>query len=121
MKSSDDATALVGMPGIVVGVQEEVDGEWWPSTETAADVAGWVGCRTRALVMAGAGAWSGISRSRVAQQFWCSLGAGGGALRRYRGASDLGVGWGWLGSWSWARHRGSGSLVVLNANRSRSP
>ena len=35
MNSRDDATALVGMFGIVVAVQELVDGEWWLGTESS--------------------------------------------------------------------------------------
>lgn len=41
---SDDATALLGMPGFVVGVQELIDGEWWLYVETAAERAGCPAC-----------------------------------------------------------------------------
>lgn len=46
---SDGATALLGMPGFVVGAQLEVDGEWWLHVETAAETAGCAGCGTRAV------------------------------------------------------------------------
>lgn len=46
---SSGATALVGMPGFVVGVQVVVDGEWWLSVETGADTAGCAGCGSRAV------------------------------------------------------------------------
>jgi hypothetical protein len=34
---SEDATALLGMPGFTVGLQELIDGEWWLWVETTAD------------------------------------------------------------------------------------
>lgn len=46
---SEDATALVGMAGFVVGAQELCDGEWWLYVETTADVVGCAGCGTRAV------------------------------------------------------------------------
>ena len=46
---SEDATALVGMAGIVIGVQELIDGEWWLHAETRVDVTGCSGCGTRAV------------------------------------------------------------------------
>ena len=50
------ATALVGMPGFVVGAQQLVDGELWLLVETTADFVGCRGC--------GTGAW-GHGRSRT--------------------------------------------------------
>jgi hypothetical protein len=35
-KSSDGATRLLGMPGMVAGVQEVIDGEWVIYVETEA-------------------------------------------------------------------------------------
>ncbi len=46
---SEGATALVAMPGFVVGTQVEVDGEWWLYVETSADFAGCASCGTRAV------------------------------------------------------------------------
>lgn len=46
---SEGATALVGMAGFVVGVQELIDGEWWLFVETDADVTGCPGCGVRAV------------------------------------------------------------------------
>lgn len=46
---SEGATALLGMPGFVVGAQLEVDGEVWLFVETTADVVGCAGCGTRAV------------------------------------------------------------------------
>lgn len=46
---SQGATALVGMPGFVVGAQIEVDGEWWLNVETTAEVVGCDACGTRAV------------------------------------------------------------------------
>lgn len=46
---SDGATALVGMPGFDVGVQVDVDGEWWLHAQTTADVEGCAACGTRAV------------------------------------------------------------------------
>ena len=46
---SQGATALVGMAGFVVGVQELIDGEWWLYVETTADVVGCPACGTRAV------------------------------------------------------------------------
>jgi transposase len=48
-KGSSGATALVGMSGFVVGAQLEVDGEWWLSVQTTAEVAGCKECGTRAV------------------------------------------------------------------------
>jgi transposase len=54
---SDDATALLGMHGFVVGVQELIGGEWWLYVETSADRAGCPVC----------GSWaSAHDRRRVA-------------------------------------------------------
>lgn len=49
INGSQGATALVGMPGFVVGVQVEVGREWWLYVETTADVAGCEVCGTRAV------------------------------------------------------------------------
>ena len=49
INGSGDATALVGLPGFVVGAQELIDGEWWLYVETTADVAGCPGCGGRAV------------------------------------------------------------------------
>src|SRR5215211_6887952 len=49
MHRSHGATALLGMPGFVVGAQLEVDGEWWLHVETDVDVVGCAACRTRAI------------------------------------------------------------------------
>lgn len=49
MNSSDGATALLGMPGFVVGAQLVVDGELWLNVETTADAAGCLACGTRAV------------------------------------------------------------------------
>lgn len=49
MNRSEGATALLGMPGFVVGAQLEVDGEVWLSVETAARVTGCSTCGTRAV------------------------------------------------------------------------
>jgi transposase len=46
---SEDATALLGMPGFVVGVQELIDGEWWLWVETTADRAACADCGTWAV------------------------------------------------------------------------
>jgi transposase len=46
---SEDATALLGMPGFVVGVQELIDGEWWLWVETTADRAACAECGTWAV------------------------------------------------------------------------
>ena len=46
---SQGATALVGIAGIVVGVQELVDDEWWLYAESTADLAGCPACGTRAV------------------------------------------------------------------------
>lgn len=54
---SEDATALLGMPGFVVGVQELIDGEWWLYVETTAERAACPEC----------GCWAvGHGRRRVA-------------------------------------------------------
>ncbi len=49
IQGSRGATVLVGMPGLVVGVQELVAGELWLFVETIADVVGCSGCGTRAV------------------------------------------------------------------------
>lgn len=49
MHRSEGATALVAMPGFVVGAHVLVDGEWWLHVETAADVVGCSRCGTRAV------------------------------------------------------------------------
>ena len=49
MHRSQGATALLGMPGFVVGAQLEADGEWWLHVETTAEVAGCAACGTRAV------------------------------------------------------------------------
>jgi len=49
INGSDGATALVGMPGFVVGAQVLVEGEWWLYVETTADVVGCPGCGSRAV------------------------------------------------------------------------
>jgi len=49
MNRSQGATTLLGMPGFVVGVQMEVDGEWWLDVETTADALGCPSCGTRAV------------------------------------------------------------------------
>ena len=49
MHRSQGATALLGMPGFVVGAQLEVDGEWWLHMETTAEVVGGATCGTRAV------------------------------------------------------------------------
>ncbi len=49
IEGSQGATALVGMPGFVVGVQEPLDGEWWLYVETTTDFVGCSSCGTRAV------------------------------------------------------------------------
>jgi len=49
IEGSRGATALVGIAGFVVGVQELVDGEWWLYVETDADLAGCPSCGVRAV------------------------------------------------------------------------
>lgn len=49
MQGSESATALVDMPGFVVGARLEVDGEWWLHVETTVDVVGCESCGTRAV------------------------------------------------------------------------
>lgn len=49
MHRSEGATALLGMDGFVAGGKVEVDGEWWLSVETTADVAGCEACGTKAV------------------------------------------------------------------------
>lgn len=49
MDGSDGATALLGMPGFVVGVQVLDDGEWWLVVETTADRVGCPACGVRAV------------------------------------------------------------------------
>jgi transposase len=46
---SEDATALVGMPGLVVRGQVQRDGEWWLAVETPAGVRWCHGCGSRAV------------------------------------------------------------------------
>lgn len=46
---SEGATALLGMPGFVVGAHLEMDGEVWLLVETTAEVVGCPGCGTRAV------------------------------------------------------------------------
>jgi hypothetical protein len=46
---SQGATALLGMPGFVVGAQMELDGELWLYVETTADVVGCSSCGTKAV------------------------------------------------------------------------
>ncbi len=46
---SDDATALVGMPELVVGAQLFRDGEWWLNVETPSAVVWCHGCGCRAI------------------------------------------------------------------------
>jgi transposase len=46
---SDDATALVGMPDLVVGAQVLRDGEWWLFVETCIDRAWCPSCAVRAI------------------------------------------------------------------------
>ena len=48
IQGSRGATALVGMPGLVVGAQQVVEGELWLHVETTADVMGCAGCGSRA-------------------------------------------------------------------------
>ena len=49
INGSDDATALVGMPELVVGAQVLRDGEWWLFVETRADRAWCPSCGVRAI------------------------------------------------------------------------
>jgi transposase len=46
---SEGATALLGMPELVVGAQVDVGGEWWLLVETTAEVVGCEVCGTRAV------------------------------------------------------------------------
>jgi transposase len=46
---SDGATALLGMDGLVVGAQIDVDGERWLAVQTTAQVVGCDACGTRAV------------------------------------------------------------------------
>jgi transposase len=48
IQGSHGATELVGMPGLVVGARQVVDGELWLFAETDADFMGCSGCGTRA-------------------------------------------------------------------------
>jgi transposase len=48
IQGSRGATALVGMPGLVVGAQQVIDGELWLLAETDADFMGCSRCGTRA-------------------------------------------------------------------------
>jgi len=51
INGSQDATALVGIAELVVGVQDVIEGEWWLYVETPADL---VGCaRSRGVGAAG--------------------------------------------------------------------
>jgi hypothetical protein len=45
----EGATALVGLPGFVVGVQVDVGGEWWRHVETTSALVGCSSCGTRAV------------------------------------------------------------------------
>lgn len=49
IQGSRGATALVGMPGFMVGAQQVVEGELWLYAETTVDFAGCLGCGTRAV------------------------------------------------------------------------
>jgi transposase len=49
MDGSDGATALLGMPGFVVGAQVLEDGEWWLAVETTVDQVGCPACGVRAI------------------------------------------------------------------------
>lgn len=49
IQGSRGATALVGMPGLVVGAQVVAEGELWLYVETTADVVGCGGCGTGAV------------------------------------------------------------------------
>jgi transposase len=49
IQGSRGATALVGMPGFVVGAEQLVDGELWLHVETTADLMGCTECGTRAV------------------------------------------------------------------------
>jgi len=49
IQGSRDATALVGLPGFVVGAHQLVDGELWLYVETTADVVGCPRCGVRAV------------------------------------------------------------------------
>lgn len=49
MHGSQGATALVGMPGFVVGAHEVIDGEWWLYVETIAAEVGCAECGSRAV------------------------------------------------------------------------
>lgn len=49
IQGSRGATALVGMPGLVVGAQQEIDGELWLFTETRVDFMGCSRCGSRAV------------------------------------------------------------------------
>ena len=49
IEGSRGATALVGLPGLVVGAQQEIDGELWLFAESTAELMGCSGCGTRAV------------------------------------------------------------------------
>lgn len=49
VQGSRDATALVGISELVVGVQELVAGEWWLYVETPQEFTGCSSCGTRAV------------------------------------------------------------------------
>jgi transposase len=48
IQGSRGATALVGLPGLVVGAQQVIDGELWLFAESTADLMGCSGCGSRA-------------------------------------------------------------------------
>jgi hypothetical protein len=79
---SDDATALVGMPELVIGAQVLRDGEWWLLVERPERI----GRGARAVVYerldtADRVRWCGICRLRGHRRCWCSPAAGGVAVR----------------------------------------
>ena len=49
INGSQDATALVGIAELVVGVQDVIEGEWWLYVETPADLVGCARCGVRAV------------------------------------------------------------------------
>ena len=49
MHRSEGATVLLAMPGLVVGAQVEVDGEWWLHVETSTELVGCAMCGIRAV------------------------------------------------------------------------
>jgi hypothetical protein len=58
---SEDATARLGMPGLVVGVQELIDDAWWLSVEATADRAACATCGTRAVGLSTPGGGAGFA------------------------------------------------------------